>query len=81
MAEMPVVDREKCNGCGLCVSVCRCRALALVDDIITIIETEECGYCTECEVVCPTGAIRCPYEIVIEEYYERVEIITKKYYK
>jgi ferredoxin len=42
----------------------------LVDDAIMIVETEECGYCTECEAVCPTGAIRCPYEIVIEEYYE-----------
>ena len=75
MSEMPVIDQGKCNGCGLCVSVCRCKALVLVDDVITIIETEECGYCTECEVVCPTGAIRCPYEIVIEEYHERLEII------
>jgi epoxyqueuosine reductase QueG len=42
----------------------------LVGDVVTIVETEECGYCTECEAVCPTGAICCPYEIVIEEYYE-----------
>lgn len=66
MAEMPVIDLEKCNGCGLCVSVCRCAALVLVGDVITIVETEECGYCTECEAVCPSEAIRCPYEIVIE---------------
>jgi epoxyqueuosine reductase QueG len=52
------------------VITCRCEALVLVEDIITVVETEECGYCTECEAVCPTGAIRCPYEIVIEEYYE-----------
>lgn len=67
MAEMPVVDREKCNGCALCVSVCRCRALVLVDDVITVIETEECGWCTQCELVCPTGAVVCPFEIVVEE--------------
>jgi MinD superfamily P-loop ATPase len=67
MAEMPVIDRGKCNGCGLCVSVCRCLALVLVDDVITVIETEECGWCTQCELVCPTGAVVCPFEIVIEE--------------
>lgn len=67
MIEMPVVDPEKCNGCGLCVSVCRCGALIMVDNIITVIETEECSWCIECEAVCPTGAISCPFEIVIQE--------------
>ena len=64
---MPIVDQEKCNGCGLCVRVCYCSAFVLIDNVITVIETEECGWCTQCEVVCPTGAIRCPFEIVIEE--------------
>jgi len=51
----------------------------MVDNVVTIIDTEECGYCTECEVVCPTGAIRCPYEIIIEEYHERLEIIIEEH--
>ncbi len=67
MAEMPVIDWRKCNGCGLCLSVCTCNALVLVDNVITVIETEECGWCLQCEVVCPTGAISCPFEIVIDE--------------
>ncbi len=67
MVEMPVIDREKCNGCGLCVSVCYCQALVLVDDVTTVIETKTCGWCTQCEAICPTGAISCPFEIVIEE--------------
>lgn len=66
MVVMPVVDRQKCNGCGLCVSVCFCQALVLVDNIITVLETEDCGWCTECEAVCPIGAITCPFEIVFE---------------
>lgn len=70
MAEMPLIDRGKCDGCGLCVSVCYCNALVLVDNVITVIETEACTWCTECEAVCPTGAIACPFEIVIEERYE-----------
>jgi len=67
VAEMPVLDREKCDGCGLCISVCYCNALVLVDNVIAVIETEACTWCTECEAVCPTGAIACPFEIVIEE--------------
>ena len=70
MVEMPEIDLEKCDGCGLCISVCHCNALVMVDDVITVIETEECGWCTECEAVCLTGAISCRFEIVIEERYE-----------
>lgn len=71
MARMPVIDREKCDGCGLCVSVCHCNILVLVDNVVTIIEKKKCGscnrWCAQCELVCPTGAIMCPCEIVIEE--------------
>lgn len=68
LIEMPLIDRENCNGCGLCISVCSCNALTLVDNVVIVIETEECDWCTECEAVCPTGAIACPFEIVIEEH-------------
>ncbi len=68
MAEMPLIELEKCNGCGLCISVCTCNALVSVEDVVTVIETEECGWCLECESVCPTGAIVCSFEIVLEEH-------------
>jgi len=67
VAEMPVVDLEKCNGCGLCVSVCRYNVLVMVNNVVTVVETQECDWCTVCEAVCSTGAISCPFEIVIEK--------------
>jgi MinD superfamily P-loop ATPase len=67
VVEMPIVEPKKCDGCGLCVSVCSCNALVVVNNIITIIETVECDWCTDCELVCPTGAISCPFEIILQE--------------
>ena len=67
MAEMPVIDPRRCDGCGLCVGVCHLNALAIVNNVITIIETVECDWCTDCELVCLTGAISCPFEIILEE--------------
>lgn len=66
MGQFPIIDMEKCNGCGLCVSVCRCGGLILVNGVIAIVETVECEWCTNCEAVCPVGAIQCPFEIIIE---------------
>jgi MinD superfamily P-loop ATPase len=67
LAEMPMVDPGKCNGCGLCVSVCRYNVLVMVDNVVTVVQTQECDWCTLCEAVCPTQAISCPFEIVVEQ--------------
>ena len=65
--EMPEIDQEKCDGCGLCVDVCRCGAIVFVSGVVTIIESKVCGWCLQCELICPRDAISCPYEIVIEK--------------
>ena len=68
---MPTLDVEKCNGCGLCVSVCEGHILVLVGNVVTVVEREECQrctrWCTLCEAVCPAEAIMCPFEIVFGE--------------
>ena len=67
MIEMPVIDLSKCNACGLCIDACACKAIVLISSVVTVIETEACGWCLSCENICPTGAIACPYEIVVED--------------
>ena len=68
---MPIVDVEKCNGCGLCVSVCQGNILVVVNNVVTMVEREDCRLCTRwcnlCEAVSPVGAITCPFEVVFEE--------------
>ncbi|MFH1663088.1 MAG: 4Fe-4S binding protein [Chloroflexota bacterium] len=63
----PNIDKEKCNGCGLCISVCLRNGLVLVDGVVVIVEGFECDWCIQCEVVCAIGAISCPFEIVLEQ--------------
>ncbi len=67
MNAAPVIDQEKCQGCGLCVDVCTCGALAMQDNSVVLKDVDKCGWCTLCELVCPYSAISCPFEIVIEE--------------
>jgi MinD superfamily P-loop ATPase len=60
----PHIESDKCDGCGLCVSVCCCNGLMLVDGVVVIVAGVECDWCTQCEAVCISGAITCPFEIV-----------------
>ena len=58
---IPVIDKNKCTGCGDCVEVCPPQAIDLVDDKAVISERlcEECG---ECVPECPEKAISLPRE-------------------
>lgn len=50
-----VINREKCNGCETCVSVCPFSAIELRDGKAFI--TEYCQICMACLPACPEGAI------------------------
>ena len=60
---IPIIDLEKCDGCGRCVTACPAEALRVTGGKVRLVRTD-CDYCGECEEACPTGAISCPYEIV-----------------
>ena len=71
MTKMPEIDRDKCDGCGLCVEACCCHVLVLVNDVVEVRERMGCQqcskWCTTCEMVCPVGAIQCLFEVITEE--------------
>ncbi len=64
MCQRPELDQELCNGCGLCVLVCKCGGLILEGTQIKAVDTVECDYCGDCEYVCLNGAINLRYQII-----------------
>jgi len=53
------IDREKCNGCGLCVDVCKDFGLELLDGKAVVGKNSAfgCMACGHCMMICPRGAI------------------------
>lgn len=51
------IDRDKCNGCGLCVDACHEAAIVMVDGKAELISDEYCDGLGDCLPECPTGAI------------------------
>jgi anaerobic sulfite reductase subunit C len=52
----PEVDISSCNGCELCVPVCKTKAIKVADNI-AIIDREKCKNCGQCIAVCPFNAL------------------------
>lgn len=61
MAYNPIVDADKCVGCGECVDVCPVDVYELQDAKSVCMNGEDCLGCESCIEVCEHGAI------VIEE--------------
>ncbi len=52
-----VINADKCNGCGLCLTVCPCQTISIKNGKAVITGKESLG-CGHCEAICPQGAIK-----------------------
>lgn len=51
------IDKEKCNGCGLCADACHEGAIGIIDGKAELLRDDYCDGLGNCLPVCPTGAI------------------------
>jgi NAD-dependent dihydropyrimidine dehydrogenase PreA subunit len=54
---VPLIDEEKCIGCGECVDICPSEVLELVNEKAVAVNEEECVGCESCIEVCEQDAI------------------------
>ena len=51
------IDKEKCNGCGACVTACHENAIGLVNGKAVLLRDDYCDGLGDCLPTCPTNAI------------------------
>ena len=54
----PVVDQEKCSGCGNCAEICRSEVYQMAEDKSNPAHPEECIECWACVTQCPEESIQ-----------------------
>ncbi len=51
------LDRAKCNGCQMCMTVCPHPVFASSNRAVEIVEPDRCIECGACVMNCPEGAL------------------------
>ena len=51
------IDKEKCNGCGLCASACHEGAIGMVNGKAVLLREDYCDGLGDCLPACPVNAI------------------------
>jgi len=53
----PVIDVNKCSGCGECTNQCPTAAISIINNK-AVIDLTRCRNCRACQTVCPENAIQ-----------------------
>jgi NAD-dependent dihydropyrimidine dehydrogenase PreA subunit len=51
------LDESRCNGCGMCMTVCPQRVFATANGKAQVVDRDACMECGACQNNCPEGAI------------------------
>ena len=56
----PIIDKEKCTHCGICVDICNYDVYfgSKENKMPIVAYPEECWHCNACVLDCPAEAIR-----------------------
>ncbi|MBU2498928.1 MAG: 4Fe-4S binding protein [Proteobacteria bacterium] len=61
----PVIDPEKCNGCGICDKHCPLDVFFFQNKELEVRYPAECWHCGACRQDCPTGAITIEFPLIM----------------
>ncbi len=60
-----VVDKQRCKGCGVCVSACPLNVLSLAHEVndkgynyVEMVDSDKCTGCASCGFICPDSCIK-----------------------
>lgn len=70
------IDREKCNGCGACVTACHEGAIGMVDGKAALVREDYCDGLGDCLPACPTDAIT--FEMREAPAYDELAVLRSK---
>jgi len=70
---MPWVDKNRCNGCEICVSECPVDDVIIMKEEKAEIDMDGCIRCGKCHDVCPQEAVRHDSERIPQEIEKNLE--------